>query len=152
MLYFSAILINIFVYIILIIPLIISLFFRKIYENKKSVISKLPLFILINIILSAIIYTFSYVFPKNIGSINLAIYFFRIIFFDSSFYPIKFLFSVYLLKSNKKTAIILFSKIAVQCILCFIGYKMFSLTGLLYSFPICNIIYYFIYTILFLKS
>ena len=43
------------------------------------------------------------------------------------------------------TAILVLSKIAVNILLIFIGYFLFDTKGILYSFPICDLIYYLIY-------
>lgn len=152
----NALILNLIVYLIIIIPLIISFFFTHIFFNKKTVIRYLAILSIIEIILSILLYKFSYkifsLFTSKTGTINFAVFASRILFLDSSLYAIKFLIPMYLKKSNKKTVIFVLSKITANILFAILGYLIMHTVGFLYSFPICDIIYYFIYIYIFIKS
>ncbi len=146
---------NFIIYLIMICPIIIICFKKKIYENKSIFISHLINITVLEIILSIVLYAFSRkifdLFTNTTGIINYAIYASKILFISSSLYGIKFMIPAYLFFSNKgrkKTAIIFLSKIAVAIIFAFIGYSCFNFKGILYSIPLCDLIYYIIYIIL----
>ena len=154
----SALSINFFIYLLMLIPIFVLLFNKSIYKNKKRFVSVLCTSILIEVFLSCFLYVFSNeffkLFSKTTGVVNYAIYSFKILFISSSLYGIKFLIPAYLWKirnEHKKTAILVLSKIAVNLLLIFIGYILFNTKGILYSFPICDLIYYIIYIKLFLN-
>ena len=143
---------NFIIYLILLIPVIFILLKNSIYENNKTFITFLCTSIIIETFLSCFIYIFANeifsLFSKTSGIINYAVYASKILFISSSLYGIKFLIPVYLWKvkkEHKKTAILVLSKIAVNILLIFCGYFLFSTKGILYSFPICDLIYYIIY-------
>ena len=156
--HFIAWLFNFIIYLLMLIPIFYLLLKKEIYENKKKFISYLCISILIEILLSFILYIFSReifsLFTKTPGIINYAIYCSKILFISSSLYGIKFLIPVYIWKNkneHKKTAILVLSKIAVNILFTFLGYFIFNTKGILYSFPICDLIYYIIYIKLFLN-
>ena len=147
---------NFIIYLFMLTPIFYLLFKKAIYENKKTFISFLCISIFIETFLSCILYVFSHeifsLFTNVTGTINYSVYSFKILFISSSLYGIKFLIPAYLYKNEyKKTAILVLSKIAVNILLIFIGYFLFDTKGILYSFPICDLIYYLIYIKLFLN-
>lgn len=147
---------NFIIYFLMLIPVFFILFNNSIYENKKKFLSFLCISTLIEIFLSCIIYIFPKsifsIFTKTNGIINYAAYSSRILFISSSLYGIKFLVPYYIWKvKNKKTAILVLSKIAVNILFIFLGYIWFNTKGILYSFPICDSIYCIIYLKIFLK-
>lgn len=147
---------NFIIYLFMLTPIFYLLFKKTIYENKKTFISFLCISIFIETFLSCILYVFSHeifsLFTNVTGTINYSVYCFKILFISSSLYGIKFLIPAYLYKNkHKKTAILVLSKIAVNILLIFIGYILFDTKGILYSFPICDLIYYLIYIKLFLN-
>ena len=149
----QALIYNLIVYLIMISPILFISFRKKIYQTKSLFISNLIISFIIEIILSVFLYKFSHkifsLFTNTNGIINYAVYASKILFISSSLYGIKLLTPIYLSFSNKKKSAILFlSKIAVNLILIFIGYKLFNTKGILFSIPICDLIYYIIYTIL----
>lgn len=147
---------NLIIYIIIVSPIILVSFRKSIYESKEKFIHSLIYSNILGIGLSVIFHIFSeeiFSFFTNIsGIVNYAVYASKIIFITSSLYSLKILLPSYLfIKHNKKTAILVLSKIAVNLILIFIGYSLFNTKGILYSFPICDFIYYIIYIKLFLN-
>ena len=149
---------NLIIYLLMLTPIFYLLFKKTIYENKKTFILYLCVSIFIEIFLSCFLYVFSHdivsLFTEVAGTINYAVYSFKILFISSSLYGIKFLIPAYLWKNkneHKKTAILVLSKIAVNILFIFIGYFLFDTKGILYSFPICDLIYYLIYIKLFLN-
>lgn len=155
---FIALSFNLIIYLFMLTPVFYLLFNKTIYKNKKTFISSLCVSFFIEIFLSGLLYIFSYeifsIFTKTTGIINYAVYSSKILFITSSLYSIKFLIPAYILKNeneHKKTAILVLSKIAVNIIFIFIGYSLFNTKGMLYSFPICDLIYYIIYIKLFLN-
>lgn len=151
----KALLINLIIYIIfIIIPIIIIL--KANFSNKKETLAWLAISVLIDSIFSILLYRFSYnilsLFTNSAGVINLSVFILRIAFLDSSLFSIKIIISKYLFINNKKTAILFLAKIAVNIVLSILGYTLFKSAGLLYSFPICNFIFYIIYIFLFAKD
>lgn len=149
---------NFIIYLLIVAPIFYLLFNKSIYENKKKFISFLCISILIEVFLSCFLHVFSYeifgLFTKTQGIINYAVYSFKILFISSSLFGLKFLIPAYLWKNkneHKKTAILVLSKIAVNVLFMLIGYFLFSTKGILYSFPIVDLIYYIIYIKLFLN-
>ncbi len=149
---------NFIIYLLMLIPVFFILFNKSIYENKKKFISFICVSTLIEVFLSSILYIFSNkifsIFTKTTGIINYAVYASKILFITSSLYGIKFLIPAYIWKNkneHKKTAILVLSKIAVNVLFIFVGYFLFNTKGILYSFPICDLIYCIIYLKIFLK-
>lgn len=149
---------NFIIYLLMLIPVFFILSNKKIYENTNKFISFLCVSILIEIFFSCALYLFSNrifsMFSKTTGIINYAVYSSKIIFISSSLYGVKFLIPAYFFKNkneDKKTAILVLSKIAVNTLFIFIGFLLFNTKGILYSFPICDLIYYIIYIKLFLN-
>lgn len=147
---------NFIIYLLMLIPIFFILVNKSLYENKKKFFSFLCICTLIEIFLSCILYIFSRnifsIFSKTTGIINYAVYASKILFISSSLYGIKFLIPSYIWKAeNKKTAILVLSKIAVNILFIFLGYILFNNRGILYSFPICDLIYCIIYIKIFLK-
>ena len=149
---------NFIIYILMLLPVFFILFNKSIYENKKNFISFVYISTLIEIFLSCTLYLFSNtifsIFTNTTGIINYAVYASKIIIITSSLYGIKFLIPYYIWKTqnkNKKTAILVFSKIAVNVLFIFLGYILFNMKGILYSFPICDLFYCIIYINIFLK-
>lgn len=149
---------NLIIYILMLIPVFFVLFNKSIYENKKKFISFLCISTLIEVFLSCFLYIFSKeifsLFSKTTGIVNYAVYASKILFITSSLYGIKYLIPYYIWKANfkdKKTAILVLSKIAVNILFIFIGYFLFNTKGILYSFPICDLIYSLIYLKIFLN-
>ena len=155
MILIKAVLINLIIYLVFIIPSVVILLNSN-FSNKKQSIFLLAMTIVFNSVLSICLYKFSYIifslFSKTQGVINLCIYISRIIFIDSSLYGIKIIIPRYIFSKNKKTAILILSKFAVNLILSIIGYILLQSAGLLYSFPICNFVFYIIYVFIFIKS
>lgn len=152
---FGGIILNLIIYIIMIFPIILVLFKKSIYKNKKTLLTNLIFITILEVGLSIILYLFSKyvfsIFANTSGIINYAIFASKIIFISSSLYGIKFLIPAFLYKFDKKTTILFLSKIVVNLIFIFIAYNLFSTKGALYSLPICDFIYYIIYIILFIK-
>lgn len=152
-----GIFLNLIIYFIIILPIIIISLNKKIYNNKKYFCLTLILSFLIEIILSIIIYVFSKsifsLFSSIPGIVNYAVYSSKILFITSSLYGLKILIPAYLFnkKMKKKSAILFLLKIAVNMILIFIGYNLFNTKGILYSFPICDLIFYILYITIFLN-
>ncbi len=164
----EGLILNFIIYIIMLIPIFLILFNKKIYKNKIIFLKYFIFSIIIELLLSLILYKSSYkifsFFTNTTGLINYAVYASKILFITSSLYSIKFLIPAYLfvsykknniitshknfLISRKKTAILFLSKIAVNIIFIFIGYTFFSNKGILFSIPFCDTIYYIIYIIL----
>lgn len=151
----SALTLNFIIYIIMISPILYISLKKSIYTKKKKFIFNLIISTIIEIILSIILYNFSKqifsIFSNTQGIINYAIYASKIIFISSSLYSLKILLPIYIYKNEKKSAILFISKIAVNLILIFIGYNFFNTKGILYSLPICDLIYYIIYLLIFLN-
>ena len=153
---FYGLLLNLIIYLIMIFPIILISFNKKIYENKLKFLFYLCFSIIINILFSIVIYTFSRnifsFISKTPGIINYAVYASKIVFTSSSLYSINFLIPAYLFINNKnwqkKSAILFLSKIAVHLILGLISFYLFNMKGILFSIPICDIVYYAIYIIL----
>jgi len=146
---------NLLIYLVMTFPLILLTFKKNLYKTKKKFILVLIITTSFEIFFSIIFHIFSReffsIFSNIPGVINYAIYSSKILFTTSSLYSIKILIPAFLIKNNKKTAILVFSKIAVNLIFIFIGYNLFNNKGILYSFPICDFIYYIIYIVGFLK-
>ena len=151
----AGLFLNFIIYLIMIFPIIIISLNKKIYETKSKFISYLICSIIIEIFLSISLYVFSReifsLFTNTSGIVNYAIYASKILFISSSLYGIKFLVPGYIFfnkKERKKSAIFLLSKIADNLIFIFIGYKLFNFKGILFSLPICDLLYYIFYIIL----
>ena len=152
---------NFILYIIMILPILLLLFKKSIYESKKVFLSYFICITILEILLSLVIYLNSQhlfsIFSSTPGVVNYAIYCSKILFISSSLYGIKFLIPSYFFYKNihtfnrKKTTILVLSKIVVNLILVVIGCNLFSTKGILFSFPICDLIYYIIYSIIFIK-
>lgn len=150
-----GIMLNFIIYIIMIIPIVLISLNTKIYNNRKNFISSLLLTFIFEILFSLFLYCFSKeifsIFPVQKGTVNYAIYASKILFISSSLYGIKILIPAYLFqkKDAKKSAILVLSKIAVSIIFIFIAYSIFNVKGILYSLPICDLIFYVIYILYF---
>lgn len=148
---------NFILYLILILPIIIITSKKNIYSSTNDLLKAILLSLVIESFLSSIIYVFGKnifsLFIKTQGIINYAVYASKIIFITSPFYGIKFLIPAYIFQKNKskKTTILFFSKIVVNIIFIFIGIALFSNKGMLFSIPLCDIIYYIIYITIFIK-
>lgn len=148
---------NLIAYILMIIPIIIISFNKSNYISKSNLIKSLLIITTIEIILSSLLYTFSRnifsLFIKTSGIINYAVYASKILFIVSSLYGIKYLIPIYMFNKNnqKKATIIFISKIVANIVFIFIGYNLFSTKGILFSFPLCDLIYYVIYIYIFIK-
>ena len=146
-----GLILNLIIYVIMIFPIILLSFKKSIYKNKKD----LAFFVLISVFVESFFSFFIYKWGKNIfylfsdvtGIVNYAHYASRILFITSSLFGIKIFIPAYLVKvqGTKKTVILLSSKITVNIILCFIGYICFNTKGILYAFPICDILFYAVY-------
>lgn len=152
-----GLILNLIIYVLMIAPIIIVSFNKKIYTTKKILIKSLIILITIEIIFSIFLYLFSRnifsFFVKTSGIINYAIYASKILFITSSLYPIKYLIPMYFYNKNytKKTTILFSLKIVVNILFMILGYIIFSNKGFLFSFPICDFIFYIIYIALFIK-
>lgn len=150
---------NLILYIIIILPIIILVFNKQIYRNKKTLIKSLVFVTILEILFSFIIYALAEkifsIFTQSSGIINYAVYASKIIFITSSLYGIKFLLPAYLFYSlpseRKKTTILFLSKIVVNIISILICQILFGTKIALYSICIYDFIYYIIYLILFIK-
>lgn len=148
---------NLIIYLIMIFPVIIISLNKKNYKSKNHFIFSLIFSFIIEIIFSFILYKFSknifYLFSNVTGVVNYAVYASKIIFISSSLYGIKILVPIFLLKNNmqKKSAILVLSKIAVLIFSSLIGYKLFNFKGVLFSIPLCDLMFYIIYIFVLLK-
>ena len=155
-----GLIINFILYIIMIFP--IMLFLRqKNFISLKNFFTNFIIITIIEIVFSLFIYIvpqkiFS-LFTSTTGIINYATYCSKILFITSTLYGIKYFIPAYIFynpKYNlniKKTTIIVLSKIVVNLILGFFGYFLFSTKGFLFSIPLCDLIYFIIYCIIFIK-
>lgn len=148
---------NLIIYFIITLPIIVISFNKSNYISKKNLLKSLIITTIIEILLSICLYSFSRnifsLFIKTSGVINYAVYASKILFITSSLYGIKYLIPIYLLKNShkKNTTILLISKIVVNIFFILIGYFLFSTKGILFSFPLCDLIYYIIYIYIFAK-
>lgn len=157
---------NLIIYFFMIFPIIILSLKKEIYNTKNSFCFAIIISFVIEIILSAILYIFNKsifsIFSNTSGIINYAVYSSKIFFISSSLYGIKILIPAYIfhqktefqakkISNKKKSAILFLSKIAVNVLLILIGYNLFNTKGILYSFPVCDLIFYIIYIIIFLN-
>ena len=153
----TSLFLNFIIYSIFIILNIIIILFNKNFNSKKNIIKTLITCTIINVILSLILYSSTRfiftIFKVSPGIINHAIYSSKILFITSSLFAFNVLTPITLLKTNqqKKSAILVLSKIAVTIFTMFIGYHLFDFKGLLYSFPLINIIFVCIYFYYILK-
>ena len=151
----EPLLINFIVYFIFILPIIFIIFFNKTYLSKQKTFVFLAISFIIEIIISLFLYLHSYIFfslfTHSIGLINLCVYYYRILFLDSPLFGLKLLIPAHLLYKNKKTAILILSKIAVNIIFILLSCFIPNSAIFLYTFPTCNFLYYIIYSILFFK-
>lgn len=153
----TGLLLNLIIYILMLIPLIFLCFYKKNYKSKNSFILILLISFIIEIFFSVFLYNFSKnifsIFTSTKGAINYAVYSSKILFISSSLYGIKILIPAYLLHNNmkKKSAILVLSKIAVSILFIFIGYIFFNFKGILFSIPLCDLLFYAIYIYVFLK-
>lgn len=152
----NGLFLNLIIYVIMILPIIFILLKESIYKTKEKFAFWLVISVLIEIVLSILFHKFSRnifsIFTNTKGVINYAVYSSKILFISSSLYNLKFLLPAYISKKDsKKTVILVFSKITVNLIFILIGYTFFNTKGILYSFPICDIIYYIIYVKVFLN-
>lgn len=151
----NGLILNLIIYILMIIPILIISFRKSNYISKKNLIKSSCLSIIIGIILSIILYIYSKnifsIFTDVSGIINYSVYASKILFITSSLYTIKYFIPIYFWKNNnpKKATILVTSKIVVNIIFILIGYILFSTKGFLFSFPLCDLIYYIIYIFLF---
>lgn len=146
-----GLILNLIVYILMIIPVLIISFRKSNYISKKNLIKSSCLSIVIGIIFSIVLYAYSRnifsIFTDVSGVINYSVYASKILFITSSLYTIKYFIPIYFWKNNyqKKATILVISKIVVNIIFMLIGYFLFSTKGFLFSFPLCDLIYYIIY-------
>jgi len=155
-----GLILNLILYVVLITPIIFLIFNKKIYKTKKSLVISLIFVTILEIFFSILIYCFAKnffsFFIHNSGIVNYATYASKIIFISSCLCGLKFLIPAYLFYTlptkRKKTTILFLSKIVVNIIFIFVGYKLSLIKGALYSLSICDLIYYTIYIILFIKS
>ncbi len=147
----QALLINLIIYLFMTTPVMAVSLNKKIYTTKKTFISSLFYCTIFEIIFSTILYIFPNaifsLFTKKTGIINYAIYSSKIIFMSSSLFALKILIPANLYNQNKikKVATFIFTKIAILIVLIFIFYNLFNTKGILFSFPICDFIFYVIY-------
>lgn len=147
---------NLIIYLIMVFPIIIVCTRKKTYSSLKTLITNFISITILEIFLSLIIYNFGKnifsIFTSTSGIINYATYCSKIVFITSSLYGLKFFIPGYLFSlQSKKTTILVLSKIVVTIILTFIGYFIFATKGLLFAFPISDLIYYIIYIVIFLN-
>ncbi len=147
---------NVIIYILMVLPIILFSFKKSIYTSNKKFLSSLSFSIILEIIFSIILYNFSKnifsIFTSTTGIINYAVYASKILFISSSLYGFKILVPAYISqKSIKKTVILILSKITVHIFFIILGYSIFNIKGILYSIPICDILYYIIYFKIFLN-
>lgn len=148
---------NLIIYFIITFPLLIICFIKKIYSSKEIFIKWCIISTLIEIVLSIILYTFSkeifFFFPVSNGIKNYAVYASKILFITSSFYSLKFLIPTYLFEnsSKSKTLLLVFLKIILTFCMIFILNFIFNTKGIFYAFPICDLIFYVIYIVSFIK-
>ena len=152
----TAIILNLIVYLFFLFPTFIILFRKNFYSSKKTAIYYISASVLLEVALSIVLYKFSRnifsLFTTSTDIINISVFISRIVFLDASLFPLKILLPAYNFKSNKKTVILVLSKITANIILFFLGYALLANMGILYSFPICDFIFYIIYIIIFARS
>lgn len=147
----QALALNLIIYLLMIFPLILVSLNKKIYTTKKSFLSSLIYCTILEVFLSAILYMFSNnifsLFTSKNGIINYAVYSSKILFISSSLYALKILIpaNIYNQNKQKKLATFVCTKIAVTIFLIFILYSLFNTKGILFSFPVCDFIFYIIY-------
>lgn len=147
----QALTLNLIIYLFMIIPIIIASLNKKIYTSKNNFFTGLVYCTIFEVFISAIIYIFPNnifsLFTKKTGIINYAIYSSKILFISSSLSALKILVPASLCNKNKikKVATLVCTKIAILIILMSILYIIFNTKGFLFSFPICDFIFYIIY-------
>lgn len=147
----SGLALNLIIYIIILFPIIIISFNKKNYNSKKSFIIVLIYSTIIEIFFSLIIYCFPEkifsLFTKKNGIINFAVYCSKILFITSCFFSLKILIPSYLFNNNlqKKSVILVLTKITATLLFAYTFYIFFNTKGLLFSFPFCDFIFYIIY-------
>ncbi len=159
---FFGLILNFILYIFCILPIIIIFFKKQIYANKSRFLFIFSLSTILEIFISLIVHFFARnifsFFAKTPGIVNYAVYASKIIFITASLYSIKFLVPGFLYNykksklTHKKTTILFLSKIVVNFIFMIIGFIIFSMKGFLYSIPLCDLIYVFLYVILFIRT
>lgn len=153
----TGLFLNFIIYLIMIFPIVIISLNKKNYKNKNHFIFVTIFSFIIEIVLSFILYKFSKnifsLFSSTSGIVNYAVYASKILFISSSLYGLKILIPAFLIQNNmkKKSAILVFSKIAVLFIFILIGYNLFNFKGILFALPISDLIFYIIYIIVFLN-
>lgn len=151
----QGLLLNLIIYTFMLFP-IICISFKKCIYNKNTFLFSIIAATIIEILLSMFVYIFSdkifSIFTDKIGVINYAVYASKILFISSSLYSLKVLLPSFLFQKNaKKTVILVLSKITAHIFLIFICYILFNTKGILYSFPICDFVFYITYTKVFLN-
>lgn len=146
----KALFFNFIVYILMISPIIIVSLNKKNSSTKNKFLGTLIYCTIIEIILSSILYLFPEkvfsIFTNTTGIINFAVYASKILFISSSLFSIQIIVPAYLKNSkNKKITILVLSKIVITIISCITFYFLFSTKGFLFSFPICDFLFYIIY-------
>ena len=152
----SGLFLNLILYIIIIFPVIIISRKKNITKNKKTFIKFLIISTVIEILFSLFIYSYSRnffsIFTETTGIINFATHCSKILFICSPLYGFKILVPSLLKNKNaKKTVILVASKITANILFAIIGFFIFNFKGFLYSFPICDFIFYIICIIIFIK-
>lgn len=153
----SGLFINFIIYLIMIFPIILISLNKNIYQNKNHFILTSIFVLILETILSLILYTFSKnifsIFSNTSGVVNYAIYASKILFMSSSLYGIKILIPAFLFHNSmkKKSAILVLSKIAVLILFIVLGYNIFNFKGILFALPISDLIFYIIYIVKFLN-
>lgn len=158
---FFGLILNFILYFFAILPIIIISFNKKLYNKKDGLLFAFSFITILEIFISLGIHFFARsifsLFSKTPGVVNYAVYASKIIFITGSLYAIKFLVPFFLYNNknsfltHKKTTILFSSKIVVNLVLAILGFLLFSIKGSLYSIPLCDLIYYIIYIILFIK-
>ena len=138
---------NLIVFLVFSIPIAIAFFRKSSFSSKSSLINAIAITTCIEILLYVLLYLFPEkafsIFPGPQGARNLAYYESRILFICAPFFALMFLITKYLfLNWNKKnTTIFAISKIVVLIIFMFLGNHFFNFKGILFSFPLSDLLY-----------
>ena len=137
-------------YLILVIPQLILFINKTNYTNKKNIYKTAFYSIIYGILFSNIMYFFPKkffsIFTNINGIINSCTYASKILFMSGSIIGIQImlLFFFYYKKQIKKTVLLILLKITVLILLILILYSLFHISGLLYAFPLSDLLFFLI--------
>ncbi len=145
---FISILLNIFVYFVMIIPVLIISSREKIYKNRVKFILNVCLATIIEILLSLLMYKYSEkifgIFSKKFGIINYSVFISRFIFSTSSLFAVRIFAYTLLINKNKPIKKLLIFNTSLLVALCIFGIITKGTVGFYFAFPITDIVMYII--------